>query len=111
MSDPITHHSQIWLWSGAENGYSWHFVTLDGEAAEAIRAHEAMRRLELGPNAGRRRGFGSVKVAATIGETRWTTSVFPSKPQDGYILPLKLAVRKAEDLAAGDMVAVELELL
>ena len=34
------------------------YVTIEGAAAEAIAAHELMRRLELG----RRRGFGSVKV-------------------------------------------------
>ena len=34
-----------------------------------------MQRLEFG----RRRGFGSVKVMARIGETQWKTSVFPQK--------------------------------
>jgi hypothetical protein len=84
---------------------------IDGAAGEAIAAHGAMRRLELGPIAGRGRGFGSVRVEARIGDTRWRTSVFPSKAHAGYLLPVKLAVRKAEDLAAGDMAEVELVLL
>lgn len=107
MSDTISYQAQLWLWQGPEGSAAWHFLILDGAAGAAIAAHEAMRRLEFG----RGRGFGSVKVQARIGDTRWATSVFPSKSHDGYLLPVKLAVRKAEDLAAGDVVGVELELL
>lgn len=107
MTETVTHTGTLWLWSGPDGAGSWHFLTIGGPAADAIRAHEAMRRLELGTG----RGFGSVKVAATIGETRWTTSVFPSGSHEGYLLPVKLAVRKAEDLAAGDEAEVALDLL
>jgi hypothetical protein len=107
MTETVTHTGTLWLWSGPDGSGSWHFLTIDGLAADAIRAHEAMRRLELGSG----RGFGSVKVAATIGDTRWTTSVFPSGSHEGYLLPVKLAVRKAEDLAAGDEAEVVLGLL
>jgi hypothetical protein len=106
MNETVNHTSELWLWSGEGNG-SWHFLTIDGAAGEAIAAHEAMRRLELGKG----RGFGSVKVVAEIGESRWTTSVFPSKPHGGYVLPVKASVRKAEGIAAGDIVRATLELL
>jgi hypothetical protein len=82
------------------------YVAIEGEAAEAIAAHELMRRLELG----RRRGFGSVRVEAAVGASRWHTSVFPQKG-GGWFLPVKKAVCRAEGLAAGDEVAVRLELL
>lgn len=82
-------------------------MTITGDAGEAIAAHEAMRRLEFGKG----RGFGSVKVRARIGETSWNTSVFPSKEMGGYLLPVKLAVRRAEDMTKGDMAEVALELL
>jgi hypothetical protein len=82
------------------------FVTIDGEAAEAISAHELMRRLELG----KRRGFGSVKVNACVGGSRWSTSVFPPK-SGGWFLPVKKAICRAEGLEEGDPVAVRLELL
>ncbi|HEX6376267.1 MAG TPA: DUF1905 domain-containing protein [Allosphingosinicella sp.] len=82
------------------------YVTIEGPAAEAIAAHELMRRLELG----RRRGFGSVRVEVTIGASRWPTSVFPQKG-GGWFLPVKKAICRAEGLAAEDEVAVRLELL
>lgn len=82
------------------------YVRIDGEAADAIGAHELIRRLELG----KRRGFGSVKVNARVGGSRWSTSVFPPK-EGGWFLPVKKAVCRAEDLGEGDMVEVELELL
>ena len=107
MNDVVTHSSVLWVWTGGNNGGTWHFMTITGDAGEAIAAHEAIRRLEFGKG----RGFGSVKVRATIGDTRWNTSVFPSKETGGYILPVKLAVRKAEDLAEGDAAEVTLELL
>lgn len=107
MSESVIHRGTLWLWTGPEGSAAWHFLTIDGPAAEAIKAHEVMRRLELGSS----RGFGSVKVKARIGSTRWSTSVFPSNAAQGWMLPIKLAVRKAEDLAAGDTTEVELELL
>jgi len=97
----------MWLWTTPHAPAKWHFLTIDGEAGEAIAAHEAMQRLEIGSG----RGFGSVKVRAQVGGTRWDTSVFPSKEQEGYLLPVKAAVRRAEKLAVGDMIEARLELL
>ena len=82
------------------------YVMIEGEVAEAISAHELMRRLELG----RRRGFGSVKVEVEIGASLWSTSVFPQKG-GGWFLPVKKAICRAEGLGEGDPVAVRLELL
>jgi hypothetical protein len=90
-----------------EDGYDpigWIAVT--GEAADAVAAHELVRRLERG----KRRGFGSVKVTARVGGSRWQTSLFPQKT-GGWFLPVKKPVRLAEGLDYGDAVAVELELL
>ena len=82
------------------------YVAIAGAAAEAIGAHELMRRLELG----RRRGFGSVKVEARVGGSRWSTSVFPQK-SGGWFLPVKKAICRAEGIEAGDEIAVRLDLL
>ena len=82
------------------------YVTIGGPAAEAIATHELMRRLELG----RRRGFGSVKVDVAVGDSRWSTSVFPQKGGK-WFLPVKKAICRAEDIAAEDEVTVRLVLL
>ncbi len=91
----------LWLWRGkAKDGTptstAWHFVTIDGAVADAIR----------GAAPGRSAAWGSVYVTVTIGGTCWQTSVFPSKDVAGYLLPVKAAVRKAEKLAEGDVVTV-----
>ena len=51
-----------------------------------------------------------IRVAVTIGQTRWRTSIFPDKASGGFLLPLKAAVRKAESLGVGDVARVTLEL-
>ena len=81
------------------------FVRSPAEPAEQIVAHEFERRLEMG----KRRGFGSVKVAVRVGTSAWQTSVFPS--QGKWFLPIKKPVRLAEGLAEGQPVVVELDLL
>lgn len=82
------------------------YLMIDGAAAEAISAHELVRRLENG----RRRGFGSVKVNARIGDSHWSTSLFPPK-EGGWFLPVKKAICRAEGLETGDMVTAQLDLL
>jgi hypothetical protein len=103
-----THHisARLWLWNSDKAAASWHFLTIEGEAAEAIHALALMRRLENG----RRRGWGAMKVRVTIGETSWDTSIFPDKGSGGWLLPVKAAVRKAEELVAGDEVRVSVTL-
>ncbi|SNT36879.1 DUF1905 domain-containing protein [Actinacidiphila glaucinigra] len=51
-------------------------------------------------------GWGVIPVEARIGDTAFTTSLFP---KDGcYLLPLKGAVRRPQGITAGDDVTVEL---
>jgi hypothetical protein len=93
----ITVTASIWLWN-AEKG-SWHFLTIPADEAVEIRL-QAM---------GTRRGFGSVRVEAAIGDVRWRTSLFPESKSGGYILPIKAEVRRRAGIAAGDAVTVSLE--
>jgi hypothetical protein len=92
--------AELWQWD-ARRGDSWVFVSLPAEISEEIRDQSR----------GPRRGFGSVRVRARIGGSTWTTSIFPDSTRGCYVLPLKRAVRKAEQLDAGDVAAVSLELI
>ena len=56
-----------------------------------------------------RGGFGSIKVAATIGSTRWPTSVFPVERQ--FLLLVARRVATAENLEVGEPVRVTLDVL
>ena len=95
----ITVTAPLWLLTGGQG--SWHFISIPEDQAVEIRAHS------FGSS---RRGFGSVRVEATIGGVTWRTSVFPEK-LGGYILPVKAEVRRRAGISAGDEVTVELELL
>jgi len=53
-------------------------------------------------------GWGCIPAAARIGATEYKTSLFPRN--GGYVVPVKDAVRKAEALGQGDVVAVRLEI-
>ena len=87
----------LWQYPG-EGG--WHFVSLPAEISSDI----------TDITAGSRRGFGSVRVAVTVGVTSWRTSIFPDSKTGVYLLPVKKAVRVAEHLEAGDQVQAQLHL-
>ena len=53
-------------------------------------------------------GWGMVPVKAQIGGTEFTTSLF--RRGDTYVLPIKVAVQRAEGLGLGDRVAVRMEI-
>lgn len=48
------------------------------------------------------RGFGSLRVEVTIGDTTWRTSIFYDRTVSSYLLPVNAAVRKAAGLTDGD---------
>lgn len=51
-------------------------------------------------------GWGVVPVVAIVGRTEFATSLFPR--DRSYLLPVKLAVQKAEGIGLGDRIAVTL---
>jgi hypothetical protein len=84
---------EIWFWRGPA---PHHFVTVPDEECGALEAASAFVTY----------GWGMIPVAAQIGATEWTTSLFP---KDGrYIVPIKASVRTAERLELGDTVTVRL---
>jgi hypothetical protein len=50
-------------------------------------------------------GWGCIPVAARIGATDFTTSLFPRG--ETYFLPVKVAVQRAEGVGLGDSVTAE----
>ena len=91
--------SLLWIWKGEAAG-RWYFITVPEEQSGEIRAHAF----------GSPRGFGSVRVQATIGDVTWRTSVFPLN-SGGYLRPVNAAGRRDAGIAAGDEVTVMLELV
>jgi hypothetical protein len=96
----VVFDAELWIWD-ARRADSWTFVSLPAEASEEIRD------LAGGP----RRGFGAVKVRATLGGSSWPTSIFPDGGRGRYVLPIKRAVREAEALDAGDTATITVELV
>jgi hypothetical protein len=84
---------EVWEWRGPAPFY---FVTVPEDESvelEALSSHVTY-------------GWGMIPAEATIGFTRWTTSLFP---KDGrYVVPLKSAVRTAEGVNVGDAVNIRL---
>jgi hypothetical protein len=89
--------AELWRYKGDS---PWHFVTLPFEEADEI--DELTAQVQ--------RGFGSVRVHVTVGSTSWSTSLFPAKDEQSYVLPVKAAVRKAEGLEVGQPVNVTLRI-
>ncbi len=90
-------NGKLWRWKG-DAPAAWHFITLPEDVAGQIKFMTC-----------KGRGFGSVRVKATIGVTSWKTSLFPDKKSGSFLLPIKADVRKAENLQAEQSISVQLE--
>lgn len=97
MGETYRFTSRVYRWDERAND-SWYFVDVPAEESDEIRDRPRMPR-----------GFGSVRVEATIGRTTWRTSIFPGAER--YALPLKKAVRTAEGIEPDDDVEVRIETL
>jgi hypothetical protein len=91
----LTFSGEVWFWRGPS---PFHFVTVPDEPSAAIESASQLVTY----------GWGMIPVAARIGDTAFSTSLWPK--DGGYIVPLKVAVRRAEGIELGDTVDVRLEL-
>ena len=94
----FTFTSPLWVYIGKG---AWYFVTLPKKQADEINFFRE----------GKRRGWGSLRVRAQIGETSWNTSIFPDSKSSSYVLPIKAKIRKKESIGAEDQVTVILKIL
>ena len=89
----LTISGEIWDWRGPA---PFHFVTVPDDDAAALESVSGIVTY----------GWGMIPVTVQIGDTEWTTSLFPK--DGGYIVPVKDAVRKAEGVGVGDTVSLRL---
>jgi len=75
--------TKVVLWPGVQA--AWHFAHVPTKQSTDIKKR-------FGNKA---RGWGSLPVVVTLGKTKWKTSIFWDNKSTAYILPLKLAVRRA----------------
>ncbi len=82
---------EVWHWRGPA---PHHFVAVPAEESAAL--DDARAAVTY--------GWGMVPVTVRIGSTTWTTSLWP---KDGrYLVPLKVAARRAEGVEVGDVVTL-----
>lgn len=74
------------------------FAAVPEEEADAIAA--------IAPSA--TYGWGCIPASARIGGTDFSASLFPR--HGGYLVPVKVAVQRAEQIGVGDRVEVELRI-
>jgi hypothetical protein len=84
-------HGEVFHWRGPS---PYHFVRVPDDGAGLIHALAPMVTY----------GWGVIPAEGRIGATEFTTALFPK--DGGYLVPIKDAVRRAEDLAIGDDVEV-----
>lgn len=88
-----TFRAKVWT---QESTGAWHFVTLPARLSKRIRTLTA----------GQLKPFGSFRVKARTGFTRWETSLFHDRKREAFLLPVKADVRRKEKIKVGDTVEV-----
>lgn len=84
---------KIWFWRGPSPFY---FVTVPAEQSRDLKVVSNSITY----------GWGVLPVQVQIGQTIWTTSLFPK--DDLYLVPIRANIRKAEGLDEGDEVTIQL---
>ena len=82
FSEPVWHHPSTG---------GWHFVSLPKNIAAEIRQNLKSEE----------EGWGKLKAKARIGTSEWQTAMWFDTKMDTYLLPLKVAIRKKENIEIG----------
>ena len=93
-SQKITFTAKLWIWPGDKA--SWYFVSVPQDIAATLREKYK----------GTHKGWNSLPVEVTVGETTWRTSMFYATESKTYLLPIKFQVRKKEALLADELLDV-----
>lgn len=92
----MTFKAKLWVWPGDKA--RWRGVTVPKDLSAKIKKSVKVTR-----------GFGSVRVQVTIGDSRWNTSLFPDSKAGTYILFIKAPVRRAEGIDDGDTISLSIK--
>jgi hypothetical protein len=87
--------AELWEWRGPAPFY---WLTLPEHSCDLVRAEAAQASY----------GWGAIPVTVRIGGTEWETSLLPK--DGGYVLPVKVMVRKREGFGEGDTVTVAMSI-
>ncbi len=87
--------AKVRVWSGTA---MWYFATLPVKTSKEIKNRFGFAA----------RGWGSLPVSVRLGESEWTTSIFPDKKAGAYVLPLKANIRKRENVRQGNLLRFQL---
>jgi hypothetical protein len=91
----IQFSGEVWYWKGPA---PWYFLTVPQSDSKEIKALEKLVTY----------GWGMIPATARIGNTTWSTALWP---KDGhYILPLNVKVRRAEGLEEGASATAVIEI-
>lgn len=95
---PYRISTKVWLWTGKG---AWHFVSVPKELSEEIKN-------EFGYI---KQGWGSIAIELTLGESVWRTSMFPNSKTGEYLIPIKSAIRKAQNVNVDDIIDLIIQVL
>lgn len=92
----VTIKGEVWRYPGPAG---WHFVNMNRRDSARIRELPWVKTV----------AWGYVRIKATVGKTSWNTTLFPAKGGI-YMVALKAAVRKIENIQPGDIVRIKIAL-
>ena len=87
MLGKISHQFEATLWKNNIKG-AWYFVSLPKDVSLEIRTH----------NGWQEEGWGRLKATAGVGNSSWETAIWFDTKLAVYLLPIKLSIRKKENL-------------
>jgi hypothetical protein len=96
----IAFSGTVCTWHGGKA--TWFYVRLPKNYSDEVKTLNKVHSVK-------RRGFGGVKVSASIKQISWQTSIFPAFDNSIYTLFLKADVRKAANIVKDDLVTVQLK--
>lgn len=93
MDGKIKYEFSAKIWQHASPG-GWHFISLPDELAKEIRENLQWQE----------EGWGRLKASAAIGNSKWETAIWFDTKRNTYLLPVKAAIRKKENLITNKII-------